>query len=423
MKINRFKNVAIFSTLFVSCFGSASLSSAATFNVNNGSELQTALSDAQNNDEDDIINLAPGNYDAGGGTFIYLADNTGGSEENFSLTLNGSGLGQTVLDGGDANQVMTLTTDNGLTDSSGADIQVSDMTFQNGNATESGGGLLIVTDQGDATVQRCEFLNNHTDNFAGGMDIQTGSGNILLNASNIIGNDSSQEISGVELFTTSGVIVATNNIIFDNHSFDGGGFGALFVSFSGGGGSGKNIDVINNTITGNSATEPEPSGAVGGGLFVDLLNPSESANVFNNIIFGNSTNNADDQGGEDIFLLNDGFAGSIEFFNNDFSQTCFSDDLGVSVTCDLTGITNLNAGGNLLLDPLLVDPAGGNFNLAANSPVINQGDSAAPSLPATDHDGNPRISGGQVDMGALEFQVVPTPTPTPEPSGGCALRR
>jgi len=53
-----------------------------------------------------------------------------------------------------------------------------------------------------------------------------------------------------------------------------------------------------------------------------------------------------------------------------------------------------------------VDYAGGNLRLQSDSPCINSGDNAY-VVGTTDLDGNPRIVGGTVDIGAYEYQ---TPT-------------
>ncbi|HEX3627034.1 MAG TPA: choice-of-anchor Q domain-containing protein [Verrucomicrobiae bacterium] len=59
---------------------------------------------------------------------------------------------------------------------------------------------------------------------------------------------------------------------------------------------------------------------------------------------------------------------------------------------------------NIALDPEFVDATANNFRLQANSPCINSGRNAYVPT-GTDLDGNPRIKGGTVDIGAYEYQT------------------
>lgn len=62
---------------------------------------------------------------------------------------------------------------------------------------------------------------------------------------------------------------------------------------------------------------------------------------------------------------------------------------------------------SLFADPRLLDAGGMNFHLATNSPAIDSGDPGFTPAPGeTDVDGQPRSSGGRVDVGADEFGAV-----------------
>lgn len=60
--------------------------------------------------------------------------------------------------------------------------------------------------------------------------------------------------------------------------------------------------------------------------------------------------------------------------------------------------------GSITNAPLFVNEAGRDFHLQSNSPCINSGNNAYVSV-TNDFDGNPRIVGGTVDIGAYEYQT------------------
>jgi hypothetical protein len=148
-----------------------------------------------------------------------------------------------------------------------------------------------------------------------------------------------------------------NNCILTGNSASGGG---------GGFGGGANGSRLNNcTLTGNWATQ------LGGGVW------GES--------YGHTLNNC-------IAYFNTA-PGDANYGNADLNNCC-------------TAPLPPSGMGNITDEPLFVDYVGGNLRLQSSSPCINAGNNAlAPA--GSDLDGNPRIKGGTVDMGAYEFQ---TPT-------------
>jgi len=366
---------------------------AATFNVTNATELQTALTTAQDNNEGDTIILAAGNYATGGTTFTYFPDLTLGSEENFPLTIQGSGATTTFLDGGNSVQVLTIDT-SALPDDSNSDIVITDLTIENGSHDGFGGGAAIFTVDADITLNNSQILNNGTTSSMGGVDLAaSGSGNINAANNLFIGNTAADDAGGAEFIVDGGSVIAVNNIFFDNQAGQIAG-GLLLQVFSGDvvGGS---LNLINNTIVQNDASTD------GGGLFV-FIDQGETLNSYNNIIFGNVAVGL----GNDIFIDNGVLVANL--LNSDFSDVCFNSTLA----CDPAAIAGVITGNNINTDPLLIDPAGGNFNLGLGSPAIDTGDAAAPNIPSTDYAGNPRIIGPAPDMGALEalpdIDVSPT---------------
>jgi len=148
-------------------------------------------------------------------------------------------------------------------------------------------------------------------------------------------------------------------------------------------------------LVGNVATN-------GGGVYTGSLT--------NCTLSGNSAINGG--GGNSATLKN-----CIVYFNHGGSGVEYS--AGTLDYCCTTPQPALGSG-NIAADPLFVDTAGGKFHLKTNSPCINAGYNGF-LLSATDLDGNSRIAGGVVDMGAYEFQGAVAPSILSQPAGQAVI--
>ena len=207
---------------------------------------------------------------------------------------------------------------------------------------------------------RCVYLTN-------GASL---SGFTLTNGATRTAGDVGQERSGGGVWSES-----TNNQILDcvvagnSAAYRGGGAyrgtlnNCLLVGNSAGsGGGGAYGGTLNNcTLAGNLAS------AYGGGVHLGTLN--------NCIVYFNTA------------------ATGSNYYGSTLNYCC---------------TTPMPAGGigNITNSPLFMDQAGGNLRLQATSPCVNAGNNSYVNG-STDLDGNPRISGGTVDMGAYEFQGTP----------------
>ena len=329
---------------------SASLAAqAATFCATTTAELQTALTTAAGNNQDNTIDVHLGTYAVPAGGFVYSATS------NHSLDLEGGWYGsspgqcivqeftgdETVLDGQNTDPVMNIQTE-GTT----GNITVRYFTFEKGFGTTS--SLYVAADisTGSIRVENSLFRGNQSNT-----------------------NNNAYE---VDVASYAGVVYFLDNAIVDNVGAPGGVALRLY--------SGDTIDsygvyMNNNTIAGNTAIDGSPLEGVfpgGGGTFT----------VSNNIVWDGS---ADDFINDTTFS-----APNLILTNNDV---------------DGFGLPPPQSSGDIKKDPKFIDPANGNYRLMGDSPARDAGENSPPGTTRNvDLDGNPRVVFGTVDMGAYEIQ-------------------
>ncbi len=383
----------IASMLFLSLFAFGSGAQAKIFQVRLPTDLQPALDEAASNLEDDTIDIGPGNWklsEANNGLgFFYAPKET----EFYSLTIVGAGAVQTVLDGENLDRILKIDYVNLFGIDSGLNVEVRGITFQNGNShdlDQGGAGLLVSADQANILIDGCEFLNNQTGVEGGGAALETiNGGNITLSNSRFLKNLGGTDGGGANLASFSGNIEVFNGIFSGNQSSkDGGGLNCETGGVS---------EIAHNTIVGNRADRN------GGGLKLNIGSFGGSAvdEIFNNILFGNSSV----EPGADIAVkntdLNLNEVGTLHLFHNDFSELC----LGLKFSnCDPETLPADRQGGNIHQDPNLKDATNGDFHLSADSPARDAGTLETPLLPPQDFEGDPRPIGAAPDLGADEFR-------------------
>ena len=336
---------------------------AASFCVSTSAELQTALSIADSNNQDDHIKLRFGDYMAPVNGFVYsgftedhdleISGNwfTFNNNSCGSRILAGDPFNHSTLDGNDSASALTI-----IPGASG-DISISYVVFTHGNSDDFGGGLRL--------FPLAEYL-----------------GDVLIE--NNVFFDNTAEDAGAFYLGGGHRVVVRNNLMLNN--ITNSSAGGLMINQESGGGAGPNSGIYftNNTVYENSA-------AIGhtllfGGLSVWVDDVSK-AFIANNILWGNSVG--------DIKLSGSGYK---YLFNNDMGIINGSAD---EESGNFSSIPEFEAGSL-------------NFKPALNSAISNRGKkppnfthippwfNESWSLGSLDLAGEARVFGTTVDVGAIE---------------------
>ncbi len=149
------------------------------------------------------------------------------------------------------------------------------------------------------------------------------------------------------------------------------------------------------------------------------LAPS-SPQFYNNFIYGNASGGARFSNLTDVYgdadtpkfvnntIAYNGLYGIVDGYTTIVNNIVWGQTVDLNAPIDKVSYSDISQGiyagtnHNISVNPLFVNHGGGDYHIRFNSPVVNAGNCALPDLPATDIDGDPRIIGACVDMGADE---------------------
>jgi hypothetical protein len=282
-----------------------------------------------------------------------------------------------------------------------ADSILSGLTITNGYGLL--GGAIYCYNNSSPSVSNC-VINNNSAVFGGGL--ACANSNTKPKITNCIITANTALVGGGGFYINVSSPIIRNCIISKNAAPEGG----AFFSYNPG-----NPIITNCTISQNTVSRST-------GVIIFCYESSNMA-VTNSIFWDNTTENA-----SQIKVGNSGAATSIRisYCNIQGGKDNITSDENCTVEW---GLGNINADPNFVnLGGLTASEvfAAGNYHLLDDSPCIDAGDPDFITEPSeTDIDGNPRIAGTKIDMGADEFvppiTVVVTITPktlNPQSSGG-----
>ncbi|AFY80370.1 DUF4347 domain-containing protein [Oscillatoria acuminata] len=395
----------------------ALLPEAYTVRAGNVSDLIKAITTANNDGQDSIINLEKGIYNLTEINNDILGANGLPSIQTGKLTINGNEAEIIRDQGAPGFRIFHVGAD--------ADLTLNNLTVKNGwanipptpedNNTSDGGGIY---NEGILTLDQSNLTGNRAEDDGGGIN---NAGTLTVIESSISNNFAQDQGGGIR-HTDDNLLTVIGSTINDNEAGNhGGGFQ-----------NGSTAIISNSTISNNRAVND------GGGFYnTGNLTVNHSTIAFN--VADNNGNGTGNGGGiffngEEITDLN--LSHTLVAGNTDNSPDVVHRDISgrvdqaeYNLIGDWTGSTNLTAdtnysfdflGGidiNDVINPTLAlngAPAGSPLThaLILGSPAINLGNPNVTLDLVTDQRGDPfqREVGEAVDIGAYEKQVLPVIT-------------
>ena len=355
--------------------------------------IQDAVSAAQNGE---IVVASSGTYNSGS-TIIYGQEANRVALTNAITLLGLYGPQSTMIVGGTQTRCVYV----------GGNAVLNGFTLSNGG-TRSTGDLINEQSGGDAwcetggVVSNCVFGGNGSRVSQGGGIY----GGTVYN-STLANNKASYGGAAAAASLFNCVVVSNSVYGFGGGIIQGTAFNCTFTgnsafSVMGSGGGGDSSTFYNCTLENNSGAFG--GGVIGGTLYDCILSSNTASSsgggayqskLYNCTVLGNTANSGG--GVYESTLYN-----SIVYYNSAPNGSNYGGGtLNYLNYCDTTPL--VSGLGNITNEPAFVNLAAGDFHLQTNSPCINSGNNAYVST-TNDLDGNPRISGGTVDIGVYEFQ-------------------
>jgi hypothetical protein len=352
---------------------------------------------------------------------------------------------ESVLDGNQAGSVVTAPT------GAGADTRIDGFTIRNGlvNANYAGGGIScksasptiannrihsnsawtgggIFCGNASPVITNNRIENNRGPSYGGGIYMAGASFSPVVSGCTIVGNIADGNGGGGIYCGSSAVI--TNTVITGNEGYQGGGVytagasaspvfaNCTITGNSAGSGGGVNcgsvVTIVNSVIAGNGAY-------TGGGIYFGDSSTLPST-IVNNTIVGNNASQAGAiyYGGSvpgaisnTIIAFNSSGIGTSWISNPPKVYALRNNCIYGNSDYNYRGVADpMGADGNISVDPMLAGIAWGDLHIQPGSPCVDAGDDAEVQAGWTDMDGQERVQGGHVDIGADESSGASWPS-------------